>query len=274
LRKSPRASVIVRTKDSAKTVEKTFRTLRDQTVACEIVVVDSGSTDSTLELAERWADKIVTMPPQEWSFGRALNLGAQSASAPVHFPLSSHCWLDRNDYIERSLSYYERDDVAATNGNPRSPRGNPLINEFVQTAEDAQTDPFWGYSNHAGSWRASVWEQFPFDEQIEACEDKEWAWRVLKAGHVIVYHPGLYVSSRHRRAAGTKALFNRSRQEARALARYVDGIGPATPLEAASEWWNKITEEPLYPPLFYRLNYYRAAEIFGRWLGQVEARRT
>jgi rhamnosyltransferase len=266
--------VIVRTKDSADTVEKTFRTVRDQTVASEIVVVDSGSTDSTLELAERWADKIVTMPPEEWSYGRALNLGAQSASAPVHFALSSHCWLERNDYIEISLSYYGRDDVAATNGNPRSPRGEPLYDEYVQTAEDAQTDPFWGYSNHAGSWRASVWQRFPFNEEMDSCEDKEWAWRVLRAGYVIVYHPALRVSTRHRRKAGTRALFQRSRHEARALARLVPDVGPSTPIEAAAQWWNDIPDEPLYPPLFYRLNYYRAAEIFGRWLGQAEARRS
>jgi rhamnosyltransferase len=272
--KSARASVIVRTKDSEDTVEETFRSLRAQTVPCEIIVVDSGSTDSTLKLADEAADRIVNMPPEEFSFGRSLNLGARHASAPFHFALSSHCVLERDDYIERSLSYYEREDVAATNGNARGPDGEPIFEEFVQTFEHAFTDPYWGYSNHAGSWRACVWEQFPFNEDIEACEDKEWAWRVLEAGYVIVFHPALYVSSRHRRAAGTKALFNRSRKEARALARHLDRTGPSTPREAVSEWWNKIPEEPLYPPLFYRLNYYRAAEIFGRWLGQAEARRS
>jgi rhamnosyltransferase len=268
---APAASVIVRTKNSAGTVMETFRTLREQTIPCEIVVVDSGSTDATLDIAARWADRVVEIAPGEFSFGRALNIGAHNASAPVHFALSSHCYLHRPDYLERSLRYYESENVAATNGAPRDPDGEPLLEDFVQRFDDAFIDPYWGFSNHAASWRASVWEQFPFDEEIEACEDKEWAWRVLQAGHVIVFHPALLVSSRHRERSGTKALFERSRREARALARHIP-VHPASFREACRQWWNGVPEEPVYPPIFYRLNYYRAAEIFGRYVGQAEVR--
>ena len=86
-----RASVIVRTKDKADTVEATFAALRPQTVPVEVVVVDSGSTDGTLEIARRHADRLVEIPAEAFTFGRALNVGAAAATAPVHFALSAHC---------------------------------------------------------------------------------------------------------------------------------------------------------------------------------------
>jgi len=267
-----RPSVIVRTKNSAASVEETFRTLRRQTVQCEIIVVDSGSSDNTLALAKAHADKVVGIASERFSFGRALNVGAENASGEIVFALSSHCFLERDDWIERSLAYYERADVAATNGAPLAPNGNPLFETFYQTSTDAWTDPYWGFSNHAGSWRASVWRAHRFDEEIEACEDKEWAWRVLNAGHVLAFHPALAVSSKHRELSGTRALFDRSRREARALACHVP-VPPRSAGEAVRQWWDQVPERPIYPPLFYRLNYLRLAEILGRYLGQAEARR-
>jgi rhamnosyltransferase len=268
-----RPSVIVRTKNSAATVGETFRGLRRQTVDCEIVAVDSGSADGTLEIISTYADELVQIPAERFSYGGALNLGADRASGEVQFALSSHCFLERDDWIERSLTFYEDRRVAGTNGAHFGPRGELLFEPMFQTFEDAWTDPYWGFSNHAGSWRASVWREHRFDGEMEACEDKEWAWRVLGAGHVLVFHPALTVSSKHREKSGTRALFDRSRREARALARQVP-VGPRTAREAIDQWWNQVPERPLYPPLFYRLNYLRAAEICGRYVGQWEARRT
>ena len=85
-----RASVIVRCKDKASTIERTFLALREQTVPVEVVVVDSGSTDGTLEIAERYADRLLRIRPEEFSYGHALNLGAAAASGEVHFALSAH----------------------------------------------------------------------------------------------------------------------------------------------------------------------------------------
>ena len=112
----PPASVIVRTRDAAATVERVFRALRAQTVESEILVVDSGSTDGTLDVARRWCDRLLTLSPSDFSFGRALNVGAAAARAPVHFALSAHCWPERTDWIERSLRHYERADAAGTSG--------------------------------------------------------------------------------------------------------------------------------------------------------------
>ena len=266
------ASVIVRSRDSAATIERTFRTLRDQTAAVEIVVVGSGSTDATLDLARQWADRVVTIPPRSFSFGGALNEGARAASAPIHFALSSHCYLERRDWIERSLAHYARSDVAATGGAYFSFDGRRMLEPVYQTAEAVRANPFWGFSNHAGSWRASVWERFPFDEQIEACEDKEWAWRVLQAGWVIAFDPFLVVESLHRRTAGLRPFYRRVEREARAQVAAGLPVPKLTVRGSLRQWWSEFPKDSPYPPMLHRLSYLRAAELVARYKGQRQAR--
>ena len=87
----PRASVIVRAKNEARGIERTFKSLRRQTVPVEIVVVDSGSTDGTVEIARRWCDRLVEIPAESFTYGYSLNCGAEVALAPFHFSLSAHC---------------------------------------------------------------------------------------------------------------------------------------------------------------------------------------
>src|SRR2546430_14595095 len=151
---SPRASVIIRTKDSARTLPGALASVRAQTVACEVVVVDSGSRDATLSIARAGADRVMQLPAERFSFGRALNVGAGAAGAPIHFALSSHSMPPDEHWIERSLAKYDRAGVAATNGALRAPGSSrPLTATFFQTLADASRYPFWGFSNTGSSWR-------------------------------------------------------------------------------------------------------------------------
>ena len=104
---APHASAIVRTLNSAATLGACLESLKRQTMPPEIIVVDSGSSDATMAIAFQLADRIVQIARDSFSYGRALNRGAEVAVAPVHFAVSSHCVIPRRDWIERSLSYYK-----------------------------------------------------------------------------------------------------------------------------------------------------------------------
>jgi rhamnosyltransferase len=138
-------------------------------------------------------------------------------------------------------------------------------------AREARARPFDGFSNHAASWRASVWEQHPFDEELDACEDKEWAWRVLDAGWTIVYDPLFWVSLVHRRQSGLRAFYRRVERESEALGR-IGALEPMTLRDALAEWWSGFPADTPYPALFHRMNYLRAADIAGRYRGLKAAR--
>jgi rhamnosyltransferase len=265
----PSASVIVRVKNERDLLERALLSLRDQTVAAEIVVVDSGSSDGSLDVARRHADRVLEI--DRFTFGRALNLGAEAASGEIHFALSAHCRAERRDWVERALAHYADARVAGTHGCRIQPDRRPLLDVVLQDAEHAARHPYWGFSNHASSWRANVWRRFRFDEEMEACEDKEWAWRVMDAGWRIAVDPLLDVTKDHRQLAGTRALYQRTRREAEALSR-VRHHPRLRARQALRTWWSDVPRDGVYPPLFHRLNYYRAAEIAGRWAGERRAR--
>ena len=265
------ATAIVRTKDKRDTLERALRSLRDQTADVEIVVVDSGSRDGTLDIARRWADQLIEIPAEEFTFGGALNLGAKAARTPIHLALSAHCHLDRGDWVERALAHYRRPEVVAVNGADFDRHGARLSGPVDQTVTEARADPGWGHSNHASTWRAAAWQRHPFDERLEACEDKEWGLRVLADGGVIVFDPGLTVRGDHRRAQGPRALFDRSRRESRALARAVPRRDmPLT--EVLSTWWNADPRPGAGARVRGRLSPLRSAELAGRFVGRREGR--
>ncbi len=219
-------SVVVRAKNKEHTIERALRGLRDQTVAMEVILVDSGSTDRTVELARPYCDQVITIPAETFTYGRALNLGTQHANGDVVFALSAHCVPPSREWVEVSLNAYSGRRCGGDMGPRTRPDGAPLTGPATFKLADLESGTTWGFSNSASSWRKQVWEQFPFDEQLIACEDKEWMWRVLSGGFSLYADPRLVVDSSHRRDAGLRSLYQQSPPRA---PRHGRDAGPPTP---------------------------------------------
>jgi glycosyltransferase involved in cell wall biosynthesis len=253
--------VIVRTRDSEAGLPRCLASLAAQTVQPELIVVDSGSTDRTLEIARAFDAKIREISSEAFSYGHALNVGAGAASAPVHFALSSHCVAPR-EWVERSLRHYERPEVAATSGQTSRPDRSALTEPMSLSRETLVPDPIWGFSNHASSWRAEVWRELPFDETLIASEDLEWSDRVVASGRVIVFDPALVISTEHRKQQGVRALYERVRRETEAIAAF-RAYTPPTLSETVGAWWSEIP--PGASPLRQRLSPWRLATLAARY---------
>lgn len=263
-------SVIVRCKDKAETIERTFASIRAQTLESEIVVVDSGSRDGTLAMARQWADVVVEIPPATFTFGRALNVGARAATGSIHAAVSAHVELPDDRWLERAAAHLAQPGVAGASGSSFNADGDVLLEPVPQTIAD--WIPTWGFSNTAAAWRQQVWTEHLFDERMSACEDKEWAWRVLRAGWSIVIDPWLVVSGVHRRRAGVRDLWRRCTAENYELVLRT-AMQPVGARDAISRWWSDITPDERTPPLLQRLSYFRAIEIAGSYIGSRRALR-
>lgn len=237
-------SVIVRTRNSASTLQATLAALAAQTVPTRVVIVDSGSTDGTLEIARRSAAEIVELDPATFSYGRALNAGiAAAATGEVVFAVSSHAVLSRRDWLERSLAYYADPAVVAVCGAGADADGLPFTGVIRQDLKLARAHPFWGLTNTAASWRTGSVRSHPFDEALQACEDKEWALRVLALGGVIVVDPLLAVDSSHRVQQGFAQYFRRVRREQSALLQ-IGAMSPRSAVDIGREWWAQGRHAP------------------------------
>lgn len=266
----PPVSFIVRCKNKRATIESTFASIRRQTVPAEIVVVDSGSHDGTLAVARELADVVLEMQPDEFTFGRSLNVGASAASGEIHAALSAHAVLPAPDWLARVLEHLEDERVGGASGSGCSPDGQTLLEPFYQGV--AEWTPAWGFTNTASAWRARVWEEHRFDERMTASEDKEWAQRVLRAGWRLALDPFLVVSVDHRVRSGVRDLVRRTSAETRELVLRT-GMPPVTGREAVRTWWSDVAVDEHTPRILQRLNYFRIAEIGGRYLGSRQAGR-
>ena len=81
----------VRTKNvlSVRALSAIFQ--QDIDLPFEVIVIDSGSTDRTLDIVRRHAVRLYEIEAREFSYGRALNLGAKLAEGRYLINLSAHC---------------------------------------------------------------------------------------------------------------------------------------------------------------------------------------
>lgn len=75
----PRVAVIIPTYNRADMVVEGVRSALDQETPCDVVVVDDGSTDDTLERLKRFGDAITVLAQENRERGAARNAGAQAA---------------------------------------------------------------------------------------------------------------------------------------------------------------------------------------------------
>ncbi|MDQ1455312.1 MAG: hypothetical protein QOH28_932 [Actinomycetota bacterium] len=185
------ASVIVRCKNEEAGIGPTLEGILEQRVKpCEVIVVDSGSTDATLAVVAGYPVKVLHLPPDEWGYSRALNLGAREAMGDVLVCLSAHCPSATEDWLGNLLRHFDEPAVAGVWGPPVRP-GRPIPEPgpvIVQRSYHFESR-LWGLSNGNSALRRSLWEEFPFDEQLPAAEDKAWGREALARGYIIVYDP-------------------------------------------------------------------------------------
>ena len=96
-----RASIVIRTLNEAQHLDDLLVMIgRQQTPGLEVetVLIDSGSTDGTLEIARRHGCRITHITKAEFSFGRSLNRGCAASTGNDYFDAATGCCLAPLDH--------------------------------------------------------------------------------------------------------------------------------------------------------------------------------
>lgn len=260
-----RAAVVIRARNEAPAIGRTLAALAGQTMTCEVVVVDSGSTDATLAIARQAGVRVLEMPAAEFTFGRALNLGTGAVDADVVVALSAHAVPRTSRWLADLTAWFEDDAVACAFGAERDAAGRLLEQPVRQDAALLRAAPHWGYSNGAGGFRRSLWERRPFREDMPGTEDREWSlWAMEETGGVCVLDPALAVEHDHA-GDSLRRSFVRWEREARGYAMFLD-LPPYRVRDALGEWW---TDQGWYrSPWRARADPRRVARLAGKWRGR------
>ena len=175
--------------------------------ADEVLVIDSGSSDSSVAIARAAGADLIEITAREFGHGRTRNLGAEETSGDLICFLTQDAeplpgWLEAHREAHRLAPR-----VGAVYG-PHLPRPDtsPMIarelTEFFRAfSPDGSPvvqrvdDPVF-LSNVNASYARACWAEIRFPE-VEYAEDQAFARLMLEAGWLKVFHPGAAVLHAH-----------------------------------------------------------------------------
>lgn len=217
-----KCSIVIRCYNEEQHIEKLLKGIMEQDYPdVEIIVVDSGSTDATLDIVSDYPVKIVSLKPSEFTFGYSLNLGCKEATGEYIAIVSAHVYPLYQDWLSNLLKPFKDPAVALTYGRQQ---GNEMTKYsehqvftkwFPSISYENQPYPFCNNANAAV--RRSVWQNIPYDETLTGLEDLQWAKEAQALKHKISYVADAPIVHVHEETPAR--ICNRYRREAIALKR-------------------------------------------------------
>ncbi len=219
-----KVSIIIPTRNAGKLFEAVLAGISEQRFergSVELVVIDSGSTDGTVELARRFGGTVYEISPEEFSHGATRDLAISRCQSELIVLLVQDAvpagsgWLDAlvREFDEPAIaaSYCRqlaRPDCRAVTArrlaNWISGSNSRIVKRLNVGQKLEDLEPFeqlrlCNFDNVCSSLRKSVWEEHRFGA-IAFAEDLDWSKRVIAAGHSISFTPHAEVIHSHNRS--------------------------------------------------------------------------
>jgi len=206
-------SVLIPVKDGGEDLRRCLAGIASQRVEdeVEVVVVDSGSADGSVDVARATGARVHELAPGEFNHGATRNLAAQLARGKVLVFTSQDAYAEDERWLA-ALTAPLADDASLAGAYGRQiahHEATPPERFFMDFlyGERARTQRAAGrhelsmettlFSNVNSAIRAEVLARFPFVDDIIMSEDQEWSRRVLLAGYALRYVPGAAVRHSH-----------------------------------------------------------------------------
>ena len=204
-------SIIILTKNAGNDFQNTLEAIYAQKYpgGFEVIIVDSGSTDNTLEIARNHAAEVHQIKPEDFGHGKTRNFGASLANGSYLVFLTQDAVPATDVWLSNFIRNFEDSEVAGVYGRQIPKKGTkPMENFFLNTryplckitksAGQGKVDMNAIFFSDANSAiKKEIWGKYPFDDSLIMSEDQEWAKKVLLAGCKIIYDPEAAVYHSH-----------------------------------------------------------------------------
>ncbi len=212
-------SIIIRCKNEEKSIGRTLEKVFAQAIDIpfEVIIVDSGSTDRTLEIVQQYPVRVFRISPESFTFGYALNYGIERADGTIIVNLSAHCFPVDNYWLSRLVSPILEGRAEAGYG-----RQVPIkeINPFEEVSlykhfpDDEKKSGRVPFSNANCAFLKKMWKEVRFDEKVPSWEDYLWFLH-LKGRYSFKYCPEAAVYHTH--SFSLRAIVRRAYNDGRAF---------------------------------------------------------
>lgn len=206
----------------------------------EVIVVDSGSTDGSVDCARQRGVRVECIPPTDFGHGRTRNYLASLSSGEFLVFITQDAKPADVHWLRHLVDGCDSaPDVAGAFGPHRAHAparhvthreldahfagfGRSLTVVRLEDRERFARDPGYRqflhfFSNNNSCLRRSIWQQLPFPE-VAFAEDQTWALRALEAGYAKAFVPEAMVFHSH--DFGVWETLQRNFDEARSFNLY------------------------------------------------------
>ena len=196
----------------------------------EIIVIDSGSTDGSLALIEKFSGvRLIRQTRDAFGHGRTRNLGVELSRGKWVVFLNGDAVPEDPYWLSALVRPLQRDSGILGVYSRHIPREDcplymrrDLLRSMPETPghQWERWDPTrpMQFSTVSAAVPRSLWEKFPFTDGIDIAEDQEWARRVLNSGGRLVYEPRSRVIHSHRYSF--RQMYRLKKRVSRALPRF------------------------------------------------------
>jgi rhamnosyltransferase len=220
---------------------KVFAALKSQQLSdFEVIVIDSGSTDGSLESVPRNDPRFrfEKIPPEQFGHGRTRNLGVGLSRAPFCAFLTQDAIPADNRWLQALVApLQQHGDVAGVFGRHIAhPNASPFtqfelerhfnfLSRFplmklrdpdIYREFEAVRQLFHFYSDNSSCLRKTVWYDIPYPD-VSFAEDQVWAKQIIEAGYAKAYAHDSVVWHSH--DYNSVEIFRRTAQESASMYR-------------------------------------------------------
>ena len=272
-------SIVIRAYNEERYIGRLLEGIRQQTIKdVEIILVDSGSTDGTVSVAEAFDARIVHIPSDEFTFGRSLNFGVRAATRELVVIASAHVYPVYPDWLESLLHPFEDERVALTYGKQRGYEGSKYSEHQIfhqWYPDESKPDQETAFCNNANAAiRKSLWEKNPYDETVTGLEDLAWAKWAKDQGYKVSYVAEAEIVHIHNETP--RGVYNRYRREAMALRKIYPEANfnlydffRLTITNIFSDLWHAISEKVFWKSIL-SIFWFRMMQFHGTRMGHRE----
>ena len=187
-------TVIVRTFNCDWVIDQSLCSIQGQKgVKINLLIVDSGSTDKTLEMIKAYKHTFMAIAPGTYFPGKVLNHAVRETQTElIVFINSDVVLLDEYAIYHLIKPLIENEKCAGSFGRQivRPEADLTVRYEYKKAFPNEQKSPEWmHYSLPIAAMKKSVWEKQPFYTDAWGSEDTHWGINAKRNGYEITYVP-------------------------------------------------------------------------------------
>jgi glycosyltransferase involved in cell wall biosynthesis len=180
----------------------------------EVIIIDSGSRDTSLDIINKYDVKLITIPAAEFNHGLTRNLGVEKSTGKFIAFLTQDATPVNNQWLQNLVAPLRQNpQIAGVFGKHLARKDcDPIValnleNHFKSyslnrrcwkkdSSYNMDKSTYIFFSNNNSCIRRSVWEKIPF-RKVDMAEDQWWAQDIIENGYIKCYEPNALVYHSH-----------------------------------------------------------------------------